>query len=438
MSIRSAIKNVAVTAGGIATGPRNTPERYGDRQRQFFDGETAAFIQKNAKYSGDFVTARVQGLDRNDPQEWTSARLRLADVVRPSAAITRRFDDYKAVLFESAEIDYLPPGTKIETMGSVWLATNPQNVSSGSGTGIVQRCNAVWNHLDYYGNVIGEPIVVENERANANDSDAQASNYITKGYFNVVCQYNDFTAQLDTNSRVILGKGAYRITGFADFQREFTEDAQSVRLLEFSLRYEEPNEELDDLENHVAEGKVFSWEIFIEGAPVLAPGMVSAFRAVSGRNKQLVDEAKTDVFYLWETSDARVASVDVHGDVTGVSEGTCSLRCSLAQNQNIWAEMELTVTADAANDRVAFLEEPPEDLRAHEECTISAAFFSGGEQTAEELKWTFGGAAAGSYATITGPRSATIYCYGYSEKPLTVTASHGDSSASTEIRLEGI
>ena len=285
------VKNAFIANGGLNPILTNNPSRYADRQRQYFDPETRRFIQEKAKYSSDFVTVQVQGLYDDDPTAWGTYRLRFADVVRPSSAIQRHFDDYKQFLFESAKIEYVRPGTKIVTMGNTWLVTNPANVSGASGSGLCRRCNAVWNYLDYYGNVVSEPIIVENERANANDSDAQNSQLISKGYFNVICQYNDATRQIDTNTRMILGTGAYRVTGYSDFETEFTGDYSTVRLISFSVRYEEPNMAIDDMANHVAGGKTFAWDVSITGAGSGAVGTTAQMTAQSFKNGQIVDQA---------------------------------------------------------------------------------------------------------------------------------------------------
>lgn len=254
------LKNAAIMGGGLVGVRTNSPSQYADRQKQYFDSETRRFTQSYAKYASDFFEAQVQGLNRNDPWAWGTYRIRFADVVRPTAAIQRRFDDYKEYLFESAKIDYVPLGTKIVTMGNTWLVINPNNISGSSGTGVARRCNAVWNYYDENGVLQGEPLIVENDRANANDSDVQESMYITKGYFNVTCQYNDATKQIDTNTRIVLGTAAYRVTGYADFESEFTGDYNAVRLLYFTIRYEEPNDAIDDMENYVAGGLEDDWD----------------------------------------------------------------------------------------------------------------------------------------------------------------------------------
>ncbi len=438
MGIEKSIKSAALTMSGLMPFKANTPTQYGDKQFEYFASESKTFIEKKARYASDFVLAQVQGLNLSDPGAWENYYIRMTDVVRPSASITRRFDDYKAVLFADRTIQYIPPGTKIVTMGSTWLATNPANISGGDGSSVVQRCNTTWNHLDYYGNVLQEPIVVETHRANASDSDAQNSMYITKGYFNVACQYNEQTAQLDTNSRMILGKGAYRVTGYADFSQEFTGDYSSRRLLEFAIRYVEPNAALDDMENHVAEGKSFSWTINLNGAPLLTVGETAQFTATSTRKGADVSSTEEyPISYTWASSDESVATVDESGNVTALSAGSVTITATLTQNTGISSAFEMTVENPGTETGVKFISAIPASLSAFDDIIVSAAFFDAGQETSEELVFTLSGADDGSYGYLTGPRAVTIYGYGYSKTPLTVTAQYGEYSASAEIRLEG-
>lgn len=437
MSIQKSIKNSLLTMNGLVSFTNNAPVQFADKQTQYFSPETKTFTQAYAKYASNFVKALVQGIDPTQPYAWQERLLRMADVVKPSAAILRRADDYKIVLFADRDVEYLMLGAKITTMGSTWLVTNPFNVSAADGAGIVQRCNAVWNYLDWYGNVQSEPMVVSNPRADANDSDAQEGNLISKGYFNVSLQANDATNQIDTNTRFILGTACYRVTGYSDFHQEFTGDYSTVRLLEFSVRYEEPNLEIDDMVNHVASGKTFSWEIQISGPAVIPAGQTARFTAVSSRNNE--DVASTEehpVSYLWTSSSANVASVDENGLVTAVAEGEAVITATLKQNPSITADFMVSVAE--VEDSVEFTSNVPKTLSAYEDCEISAAFFEAGIETDEPIKWKFGGAAQGSYKAITGDKTATLYCFGYSQNPLTVTAKHGNLSVSAEIRLEGI
>lgn len=436
-ALNTYLKNAALVGSGVAPVRTNGPTQYTDRQRQYFDAETRQFTLQKARYSSDFISARVQGLKSGSLDEWGTYRLRFADVVRASSAIQRNFDDYKLVLFESPEIEYIRPGTKIETMGNTWLAVNPINISDSSGSSVVRRCNAVWNHLDFYGNVVSEPLIVENSRANASDSDAQQSLLITKGYFNVICQYNDATRQIDTNTRMILGTGAYRVTGYSDFETEFTGDYGTVRTLSFVVRYEEPNDAIDDMVNHVAGGKTFTWDVSISAVNSIRVGETAAFSALSVRNDAPVQSsAENPIRYLWESGDESIATVDYNGVVTGVSVGETVITAMLEQNTAYGRSVIVSVTE--SEDGVYFTDSVPKTLSAFEDATISAAYFEDGQETDEEIVFTLSGANSESYSAIYGPKAVTVYCYGYSETPLIVTASYGDYSETAEIVLEGM
>jgi len=437
MSIQKSLQNARLAGSVLSDFATNVPSRYAQRQKQYFSSETQTFTQMYAKYSSDYVSAEVQGLDEAAPYEWQTRMLRFADVVRPTAAIQRDFDDYKMILFADRDIEYVVPGSKIITMGSTWLAVNPINISGADGMSVARRCNSVWNHLDYYGNVVSEPIVVENFRANASDSDAQQGMYITKGYFNVTCQYNSETAQINTNTRMILGSGAYRVTGFTDFEQEFTGDYGAVRLLRFAVRYEEPNDVIDDRENHVAGGKAFSWDVNVIGPSTLRAGTSGQFTATSSRNNETVTSTdENPISYVWTSSDESVATVDGDGNVTAIEAGTAVITATLAQNATKAASVAVEVTE--AENGVEFTTTLPATLSYGESVVISAAYFEGGERTEEALEWSFAGADERTYTASETGQSVTITCYGYSATPLTVTAAYGGYSVSADIRLEGI
>lgn len=438
MSLEAAIKNAALTAGAVSAVPNNSPPRYADKQFQYFAHETAKFVTENIRYATDFVLAKIQGLEPNDPNSWGDYYIRMADVVHPGAAMTRKIDNYKQILFEDPRIEYLRTGTKIQALGSYWLAVNPMNLSTAGASGIIQRCNAVWNYLDYYGNVISEPIIVENARAGANDSDYQSSGLVSKGYFNIICQYNEFTAQINTNTRVILGSAAWRVTGYADFRQGITGDYDSVRLLEFTVRYDEPNVDIDDMANHVAGGKTFSWDIPVSGVPEMIAGQTAQFTAVSERMGKTIENTDNQpITYTWASDNEEVAMVDSFGAVTALGEGTATITATLEQNCAISGAFSVTVSA-AGQTGVSFTTTPPTSISAYNEATLTAAYFEGGEETDNALSWEFSGADSGSYSYIVGPKSCTVYCFSHSTTPLTVTVGYGDYKKTTVIALEGV
>lgn len=437
--MKNAIKNGLLTGGVLSASGSNQPGEYADRERRHFERQTVRFAENNAKYASDYFSARAQGLYADAPYEWTDIKLRMADAIRPSASITRNFDDYKNILIAEPPIDYVRPGTKIECMGNTWLAVNPANISSPLGNGIVRRCNAVWNFIDYYGNLHSEPIIAERLLASANDSDDQESGLITKGWFNIIAQYNEATRQLNTNSRMILGSGAYRLTGYSDFQMEFTGDYDSVRLLEFTVRYEEPNDVIDDMVRHVAGGKAFSWEISASAKTALRPGETTQIISESRRNGETVQSTEEHpINYLYYSNAAEIADVDAQGHVTGVSEGEAVIIVALAQNAAYSAEFTVSVEAAGDEEYVAFVGTVPNEIYAFQSAEISAAYFENGDETDGPVEWELSGASKSAYNYETDGNSITIRCFGGSVAPLTVTAKRNGKQAQKGIFLRGI
>lgn len=418
--------------------PTNRPAQYNDRRNPYFGDPTARFVQAYGKYASDYTACRVQGLD-SDPNnfyEWSEQLVRFADARKKGNAIDRPIDNYKEVLFVDRRIEYVPEGAKMETMGSTWLVTNPANISSAVGGGIIRRCNTTWNHLDWYGNVLKEPMVLESVKLNANANDFQETVLMMQGYFNIIIQRNEETADLDVNSRMILGRMAYQITGYADVAQEFTGDEESVRLLRFTARMTEPDKEKDDLMNRVANAYPFTWEVNVSGKAVMNAGETAKFKASSLRNGEDADnDPEHPTGYLWESSDEGVCRVAADGVVTAVGNGVCTITAVLAQNKAQTGTY--TVTVEEGVSGVHWQTDPVEKLEAYGKTTLTAIYTENGVETGDTVEWTFTGAAEDSYTAEVEGNTATVYCWGGSVKPLLVTASCMGQSVSAEIELEG-
>lgn len=418
--------------------PTNRPAQYGDRRKVYLGDPTARFVQAYGKYASDYTACRVQGLndDPNNFYEWSEQLIRFADARKKGNAIDRPIDNYKEFLMVDPRIEYVPEGAKMETMGSTWLVTNPANISCAVGGGIVRRCNATWNHMDWYGNVLKEPMVVENVKLNASANDFQETMLIMQGYFNIVIQRNEETKNLDVNSRMILGRMAYQITGYADVAQEFTGDDKSCRLLRFTARMTEPDKEKDDLVRRVANAYPFTWEVNVGGRAAMSVGEKAQFTASSLRNGEAADgDEEHDVRYVWFSSDESVCRVDPGGNVTAVGEGDCAITAVLVQNEEHYGTYQVTVAESVSG--VHWQTDPVEKLNAYGKTTLTAIYTDSGAETEDAVEWAFGGAAEDSYTAEVDGNTATIYCWGGSVNPLTVTATCKGKSVSAEIALEG-
>lgn len=440
MSLQDNIKNGLLTGGGIlGLSSRNQPAEYKDRAHPYFSDATRAFVEERAQYASDFFTAKTVGLDPNDPLREITVQLRLANVVRPSAAIQRAFDDFKEVLIANPDYSYIRPGVKFFVVGSWWLAYSPDNISSVSASGIIRRCNATWNFLDYYGKLHREPICVEATHANANAPDSQQAVVVPSGYFNVVCQYNAHTAQINDNTRLILGSRAYSVSGFSDFETEFTEDDSSVRLLRFSVRVGEPNHEIDDMKRRIAGGKTFSWTLDVSGATQLYVGGIESLSVISRRNGEIVESTQENpIAYRFESGNSNIVTVDRNGNLKAASAGAAEITVSLAQNPEVKTAFRVTVS-EAQEPFVAFDTVPPASMDAYgAPVALRAAYFENGVETDAAVQWAFTGANKAAYSAETDGNTATIRCWAGSVAPLSVTARCNGRSVSAEIALLGL
>lgn len=441
--LRKIAAQAAANGRLVKSYPDRQPTQYADKQFEYYADPTHLFKEKMLEYASDYIEALLQNWDNGGA--WETVYIRMADVVRPSAAIQRHFDEYKMILPRDPSINYLQPGTKLQAMGSYWIVVNPVNISGGDGAGIVRRCNTVWNHLDWYGNVVSEPIVVENDRANASSPDAQTDQRIATGYYNVICQYNDFTRQINDNTRLILGSKAYQVTGYGDFDQEFTGDYDTRRLLYFSIRVLTQNDAADDMENHVAGGKAFSMTATASAQSNIAIGATRYVKVRTFRNGVQVDPYNSEhpFSYTYTSSNPLVASVTTGtGQVRGISAGTATITATMVQNPSVTASV--TVTVQALMTCVYFTTPVPSSLDAYQSVEIVATYVNGQGAVVNPnmFEWEFSGAEEGSYGVVlSGNRhnTATITCYRYSETPLNVTVntSPGDYKASAEIQLNG-
>ena len=435
------IQGAILQGGGIPNVQSNMPIQYADRQHQYMAWRTRAFADDRAKYSSDFVQAKVQGLDKNNWYRYLTTKIRFADI-HSMPTITQPTDDTKNILFAEKKIDYFPIGAKVETMGSTWICTNPSNLSSVNTNAVVRRCNTSYNLYDYYGNILTEPIVLEKITMMGNDNDKPQNLVMMDGYFNVICQLNDNTRQLGLNQRIILGSKAYHITGFNDFYQEFSGNYDSTHILYYTVRIEEPNQN-DDVPNHIANGKTYGFTAqIIGGEKELSVGetldLSAAFIKRNGDNTTEVQPTEEyPSTWKWESDNNGVLTVNENGQVTAVSSGTAQITATLTQNTAVTATVELVVAEVVNEPYVAFNGVIPQSLEQYDTATLATTFYENGVATDKPIAWSFSGANKRSYTTTINGNSVEIYCVLADNIPLTVTAECEGKTAETKIQLLG-
>lgn len=386
----------------------------------WMDDAARRMLEKMAPYATDFFEAEIQGLEPEDfwKTSWYEIR---AGGTFPSASISEnsKNNDWKTITLRRRDIDYIPTGAKVWFWKSCWLAFNPDNIGGAFSTAVVRRCNRNWKRYDYYGNILSEPFVVERNATRANANEYNIYQGLPDHYNNCVMQYNPQTMDLRENDRIVMGQAVYAVRGLSDYILDFSTDDSSVRLLYFSLYFQQPTER-DDMTLGIADGNAFSWTISVDGPRKLREEQTAAFTASSIRCGQVPEK---EASYLWESLSPGL-TVDKNGNVTAVSLGEGTVRCRLEQNPEIYTDIPITVTVREA---LMWACTVPETLPVYRELTLTV-------ESDGDVIWDFEGP-EGLYQAVVDGKSAALTAYFPSDTPLTVTVTDGENTLIAEIRL---
>lgn len=430
--LESWIQNGRLLGGRLGEqGGNAPPPGVTGQQRPYFAPETRRFLAQTAPYATDFFAAQVQGLDPSEPEKIVWYEIRAGDQFTSlSTSEISGQDDWKNVFFRRADVDYVPPGTKFWFWNNCWLAVNPSNIGSAAANTLVRRCNAVWNSLDEYGNLVSEPFSIQRPSTHANSNGATSYMQLAENYSDCVMQANPWTlAHLRQNTRIAMGTGIYAVRGLSDYIREFTGEKGSVRLLRFSIEYQEPTK-IDDMERLVAGGRAFTWEIRITAPESLPIGTSVTLGAQSIRNGEAIP-ASLPVSYQWSSLDPDIAAADpISGQVSGLQEGASVIRCTLMENPSIYQEIKLEVLPHGEEEPLLYWKSPPPlYLPMGEQISLQAALD-------KPVTWSFSGPNPICYSAEADGDSAVVQCFYPDNSPLVVTVSEENGQTlSAKIQL---
>ena len=497
MDVQKGIRNAILNGRGHLFFGTNNPHTEDD-QEQYFANETKAFFRENLQWSHNMVKARIQGMDYSDFYAYQEHRIRTAKVIDPTTG-QNLGDDFQRIIIEDVNLDFIPRGAKVKWNGQTWLVTNPDNIASVTGTAIIKRCNATWCHLDWYGNVLKEPFCYGqggNDLATANN--IKINMILLDAYQHCFMQLNPETREITHNLRILLGDQAYAVRGLQNFVQEFSDEMDSNHIQFFDVTRMETLHELDDVINHIAEGKAFKWEILITGVPELQVGQEYRFNAVSFRNdvrlaedqiiytvlavdpetgdltweivlpyvgtllaldedgklsrsaggaklyidqhQQLIAEENVvprPVTYKWVSSDESVATVDQTGTVTAIAPGQAVITCILEQNPSKQSSYAVNVVESGVGTTLAWISAPPAKLVQYQPMTFEAALLVDGVIQEDQVTYTFSGADERDYEATVQGNTVTITGYTVPYKPLHVKAECGAYVLEADIAITG-
>ena len=434
-NLENNIKNGLLTSSRLKNVVTNSPANTSPMRSKYND-EAMAYYNEYAPYASNVFEAEMQGLDYNDFYKWTKVRLRSSNVINPSTG-ENLSTSWQSILILDRKVDFIPIGAYVKYNNSIWIVYNPDNIASATGNSIVIRCNTTYNTLDYYGNIVKTPMFYAKGTVLASSPYYMEYSATLDGYQHVIMQLNNVTEKITNNTRLILGKSAFGMYGVSDFPEEFTGDPNSCHIFRADLRLQETIE-ADDLVNHVADGKYFSFSIDIGGNSVMYDGEPQTLAVTARRNGEVVTSTiENPITYVWASSDETVATVDEYGTVTPVGLGYCQITCSVKENPSITNAFGFNVVERESQTYIDFITPIPDEIRSFETLNIEAAYYEDGQQTEDTIEYTLSRANESSYSYTVNGNILTVQTYEPSEAPLEITASCNGESVTTKIRITG-
>ena len=401
-----------------------------------YNDEATAYYHKYAPYASNVFDAEIQGLDYDNFYAWTKVRLRSSNVINPSTG-ENLSTSWQSILILDRKVDFIPIGAYVKYNNSIWIVYNPDNIASPTGNTIVIRCNTTYNTLDYYGNIVKTPMFYAKGTVLASSPYYMEFSATLDGYQHVIMQLNEVTEKITNNTRIILGKSAFGMYGVSDFPEEFTGDPNSCHIFRADLRLQETIE-ADDLVNHVADAKYFSFTLDIGGNNTMIVGEPQTLSITARRNGDIVQSTtENPITYVWTSSDETIATVDEYGVVTPVSVGSCVITCSIQQNTAITSTFSFSVEERAEQSYVDFVTPIPQELRAFDSVEIEAVYYENGSATDERIAYSLTNADEDSYSFDRIGNVLTINAWYPSDKPLIIWASCNGYETSASITIVG-
>lgn len=421
------------------------PNKYTGKQHEYFEGPTSQFIWDNAQYASNYFKANVQGVIPGTFETERGAYIRTMDIVEQTTG-AKMPNDYQTIYFQDTRIKGLYTGAKVKYAGNTWLAISPFNIADPMTQAVIRRCNTVWKHLDYYGNVKCEPFVFQDGRTQSTANEYLDWSVIPNWYQKCVIQLNDETKELAYNRRMILGSAAVELRGISDFITDFsgeteeeTENAEPTHAMFFDVQFQQPLE-IDDMERGIAGGKAFQWKIQAALPNEIGIGATQRIGVNSLRNGIDAEDGVHEITYLYTSSNPDVVTVDENGNVTGISEGEATITVTLSQNPEISTEVSISVSAALPTLQFVFAPPIPDKLQQMQTYTGVVSVMQGAVEISTPITMaTFGATESADASFDDTDGGISIQCYEPSQTPLSLVfkADEYNLTYTKNIQLEG-
>lgn len=225
-------------------------------------------------------------------------------------------DDYKKIIFP--DLDYQPViGTRYRFDNNIWVVFSTDNVKTDTSAVYVRRCNNTMNTQDKYGNIHREPCYID-YKVTENQLFRNYSIDIPSGRIWIQCQLNEYTKDINVNSRFIFGGDAYKVRERSRFDRRNTFENETIYFISFYADYDNLGED-DNVELEIANYKEYNYHIESVNIIKNTIGFSDKISPTVYLDDEVVEEK-----IIWESSDSEIAEITLDGIFTFKSVGECT------------------------------------------------------------------------------------------------------------------
>ena len=353
-------------------------------------------------------------------------------------------DDYKKILFK--DINH---ATGIGFMyffdDNYYITINTDKTRQLAASSIIKRCNNTLRWMDTQGGYHTVPCSIDYLiKQNRDYSTAGTSLVMPAATIQVHCQMNDESNLIRPNQRFLFGNpgnwNAYKILGGGvnNFNLLKTSDNTSTGIIRLTLDANYVNNETDDLVNGICDAFQLIYNInlsdhvlsgSIGGSRILIPELTKNGETASGS-------------FVWVSSNPSVATVDINGNVTFISNGNCSIKCSLLNNVLVYDSCSVSVSATPVTDYQVILSPDINYILQGDTQVFNVKLYLNGVAQLDTFTFTVNPNTIPSlnyvFSTIDGNNFSIKNIKKFVGDTLTVTCTSGLNSTQENITLKGV
>jgi hypothetical protein len=251
-------------------------------------------------------------------------------------------DDYKLLWFKDVEHE-VKLGTLFYFNENYWLVINTEKVKSLATSITVKRCNNTLRWMDKNGGYYNEPCTTADAliRENRDYSTTGSAVVNVSGVIEISCQFNERTNTIKANQRFLFGNPenwtCYKVfgAGVNNLNLMNTEDLYSAGIVRYSMGGSQYNALTDDLVNGIADVNQYLYTIELDNETL----ELNIGKSIKLIPHTYLNGESTSSTVVWESMNESIASVSSDGTILALQDGDATIRVSLENNDEVYAEV---------------------------------------------------------------------------------------------------